>query len=423
MRKNRNIMFSLLIGFVLCTALVVPAFAAEQFKVWWYEGDDSAMGISWKGALDKLQAAHPDVEIIFEQKSFEETQTTARMVLNSDEAPDVMETNKGNGTAGQYVKDGLLTNLEAMAKERGWDNILSSSLQATCRYSSDGYMGSGDMYGITTYGEFVMVYYNKDMFDKYGLSVPTSLEEFEAIADTFVANGIVPIAVGGASQWPATQNWFELVLYKADRDLVNKYQMVAPDVDLKSAPFVYGAEKLEEYVKKGYFDPNVTGIDYDGANMGFLQQTYPMNLTGSWMYGSFIDQIDFAWDVFLLPGKTLNIGSGGNLLVVPEKAKNKELAYEFLNLVLSPEAQTAMANSGGIPVNANLDDITDPKIKRLNELFSTLVKNDGLSFYPDWPVPNFMEALGGAIQQLFSGSLDANGMLETISAEYDSYKE
>jgi raffinose/stachyose/melibiose transport system substrate-binding protein len=284
-------------------------------------------------------------------------------------------------------------------------------------------MGSGDLYGITTYGEFVMVYYNKDMFDKYGLSVPTSLEEFEAIANTFVENGIVPIGVGGADQWPATHNWFELVLYKADRDLVNKYQMVSPDVDLKSEAFAFGSQKLEEYVKKGYFDPNVTGIDYDGANLGFLQQTYPMMVTGSWMYAWAIEQTDFAWDVFLMPGKNLNTGSGGNLFVVPERAKNKELAYDFLDLVLAQEAQTVMANAGGIPLNANLDDISDAKIKRLNELFSTLVKNDSLSFYPDWPVPNFMEVLGGGLQELLAGSTDTNGLLETISYEYDSYKE
>ena len=38
-------------------------------------------------------------------------------------------------------------------------------------------MGSGKLYGITDYGEFVMVYYNKDMFAKYNLKVPTSYDE------------------------------------------------------------------------------------------------------------------------------------------------------------------------------------------------------------------------------------------------------
>jgi raffinose/stachyose/melibiose transport system substrate-binding protein len=345
------------------------------------------------------------------------------MVLNSDEVPDVMQTNKGNGTAGLYAKEGLLTNLSAVAKERGWDKILSPSVQMTCRYNEKGLMGEGDLYGITTYGEFVMVYYNKDLFDKFGLNVPTTLEEFEKVCDTFVANKIVPFAVGGSSQWPVTQNWFELVLYKADRKLVNGYQMLAKDVDLKGEAFLFGTQKLADYAKKGYFDPNVTGIDYDGANQGFVQQLYPMSLTGSWMYKWTIDQVKFNWDVFLMPNKKLNIGSGGNLFVVPAKAKNKDLAYDFIDLTLGADSQIAMANAGGLPVNADLSKVTDPKSRRQVEVFMSLVKNDALSFYPDWPVPNFMEILGGNLQELLAGSKDANAVVDALAQEYNAYRD
>ncbi len=409
---------------MLCIAFTLPLFAADkqQLKIWFYERDN-AMSASWHFAIEEFQKAHPDVEVLFELKTFEDTQTTALMVLNSHEAPDVMQINKGNATAGLYAKEGLLTNLETIAKERGWDSVMSPSIQATCRYNEQGLMGSGDLWGITTYGEFVMVYYNKAMFEKFGLSVPTSLEEFEKICDTFVENGIVPITLGGADQWPATHNWFELVLYKADRKLANKYQAVAADVDLKGPAFQFGTEKFIEYIKKGYFDPNVTGIDYDTSHPGFYaDQKYPLMLTGSWLYKIVIDNAAFDWDVFLMPGKTLNTGSGGNLFVVPKNAKNKEMAYEYLDLVLGKTAQTLMAQAGGIPINADLAAIEDPKTKRLNELFDRLVKNDGLAFYPDWPVPNFMEVLGSGLQMLLAGSDDAASFLESLSAEYDSYK-
>ena len=229
---------------------------------------------------------------------------------------------------------------------------------------------------------------------------------------------------GGALQWPATHNWFELVLYKFDRKLANDYQMVAKDVDLKGEAFRFGTEKFAEYVKKGYFDPNVTGIDYDNSHPGFhTEQKYPLLLTGSWLYKVIVDNAKFDWDVFLMPGKSLNTGSGGNLLVVPQNAKNKDLAYEYLDLVLGKDAQTVMANAGGIPVNVDPATIQDPKTKRLNELFSQLVKNDALAFYPDWPVPNFMEVLGGGLQGILAGNADVDGLLNTISAEYDSYKK
>jgi raffinose/stachyose/melibiose transport system substrate-binding protein len=408
--------------------IVVASFtfgaAKKQFKIWYFEREN-AMAASWSWAMDEFKKKHPDVEVLFELKAFEEVQQNARMILNSDEAPDIMQTNKGNATAGQYVKDGLLTDLEAIAKKRGWDKAMSPSIQTTCRYSNKGMMGSGDLWGITTYGEFVMVYYNKTMFAKYGLKVPANLDEFEKICDTFKSKGIIPFALGASSSWPTTHNWFEMVLYKANRKLVNNYQILGKDVDLKGEAFRFGTQKLADYIKKGYFDPKANGILYEDANLSFVQQVHPMMLTGSWLYKWVDDNIKdkFEWDIFLMPGKKLNTGSGGNLFVVPKNAKNKEYAYEYIDLVLGKAAQTVMANNGGIPVNADVSAIKDPKTKRLNELFSTIVKNDGLSFYPDWPVPDFMTILSGDLQELIAGKKDVNALLESINKSYSDYRK
>ena len=52
--------------------------------------------------------------------------------------------------------------------------MLSSSLQTTAIYE-DGVMGYGNWYGVPNYGEFVLVYYNQEMFDEHGVEVPTTL--------------------------------------------------------------------------------------------------------------------------------------------------------------------------------------------------------------------------------------------------------
>ncbi len=394
------------------------------FRIWYYEPEDNAIGASWGQALEDFQAAHPEVTVEFELKTFEQIQQTAQMILNTDEAPDVMEINKGNATAGLYAKQGLLTDLTDVAAERGWNDLLGTSLQTTARYNDQGIMGDGPLYGVTTYGEFVMVYYNKDMFAEYGLEVPTSLEEFEAIADTFVEAGIVPISLGASSVWPETQNFYELVLYEADRDLIEGYQLFASDVDFHGPAFTFGAERLAEHVAKGYYGDNANGVIQDDATAAFAQGNFPMILTGSWMFGSFQTQItDFDWGIFILPGKTYNTGSGGNLLVVPENAQNKDLAYEFLDFALGENAQTVMANSGGIPINADVSQIADDKNRELNEAFASIVANDGLAFYPDWPAPGYMDVLGGSLQELIAGSVTPDAFLDQIAGPWQEYKD
>ena len=85
-------------------------------------------------------------------------------------------------------------------------------------------MGSGDWFGLPNYGEYVYVFYNKAMFDEAGVSVPTTLEEFEDVLQTFVDQGIVPLAGAGA-EYPAGQLWYQLVLAHADRSFVDAYQL------------------------------------------------------------------------------------------------------------------------------------------------------------------------------------------------------
>jgi raffinose/stachyose/melibiose transport system substrate-binding protein len=400
-----------------------PHTQEKVFKVWHYEAADSAMGQSWDDALKDFQAKHPDVKVEFELKTFDQIQQTGQMILSSDNVPDVMEINKGNATAGLYAKQGLLTDITDVAKERGWDKLMSSSIQTTCRYNEKGIMGSGPLYGVTTYGEFVMVYYNKDMFKKQGIEVPKTLEEFEAAADKFAKAGVVPIAIGAVDKWPVTQNFYELALYKADRNFINNFQLLQGEFNFQGPEFTYAAEKLVEHFKKGFYGANATGTAYGDANAAFTQGKHPMNLTGSWMFGSFLTGIkDFEWGLFVMPGKKFNTGSGGNLWVVPKNAKNKDLAYDFIDLTMAKKAQTVMANAGGIPLNADLTQIKDAHVKELNEAFSALLKNDGLAFYPDWPAPGYMDTLGGGLQELIGGTKSPKEFLDAIAGPYNEYK-
>ena len=423
-KLSRWLPILLVLGLLAVTQMPLQAQDKTTFTIWYYEQADSAMGQSWADAQADFQAAHPDVTINFELKTFDQIQQTAQMVLNSDSAPDVMEINKGNATAGLYAKQGLLTDLTDVATQRGWDKILSPSIQTTSRYNENGIMGSGPLYGVTTYGEFVMVYYNKDMFAKYGIDVPTSFDEFEAAAQKFVDAGVTPLTLGGLDKWPVTQNFYELALYKADRSFINDYQLFQGDVDFHGPEFTYAAQTLSDQMQKGFYSSSATGTSYDDANAAFVQGKFPMDLTGSWMFGSFLTGItNFQWGLFVMPGKTLNTGSGGNLWVVPASAKNKDLAYDFIDLTLQQKAQTIMANAGGIPVNADLSQVTDAHIKELNEAFSNIVANDGLAFYPDWPAPGYMDTLGSGLQELIGGTMSVSDFLDYIGSPWHDYKD
>jgi raffinose/stachyose/melibiose transport system substrate-binding protein len=302
---------------------------------------------------------------------------------------------------------------------RGWDKLLSPSIQTTARYDERGVMGAGKWYGVPNYAEYVMVYYNKDAFEKAGVKVPTTFEEFTAALDTFAKDGTTPLAVGGA-EYPAQQIFYQLALSKAQRPWVDALQLYKGKVDFKGPEFKYAADTFADWVKKGYIGKDSAAIKAEDMGVSFIGGKYPILVSGSWWFGRFASDIkDFEWGSFLWPGNTMNAGSSGNIWVVPENAKNKDLAYDFIDITMKKDIQNLLGNSGGIPVAADPAAITDPKSKELIENFNALSTSDGLAFYPDWPAPGYYDVLVSGVQNLINGTKTPDQVLDEIAGPYN----
>jgi raffinose/stachyose/melibiose transport system substrate-binding protein len=252
----------------------------KVLKLWHYEGANSAMGIAWNEAIKQFKASHPGVEVKFEAKGFEQIRQNASMILNSDDAPDVMEYNKGNASAGLLSKQGLLTDLTGEVTKRGWDNQISASLQTTARYDADGVMGGDKWYGVPNYGEYVMVYYNKDQFATHHVQVPTTLAGLESAMDTFVKAGVTPLSVGGA-EYPAQQIFYELALSKASRSWVDDFEQYKSKVDFHGPELTFAANTFADWVRKGYIAKNSAGIKAEDMGVAFEQGKFPWSSPGA----------------------------------------------------------------------------------------------------------------------------------------------
>jgi raffinose/stachyose/melibiose transport system substrate-binding protein len=396
-----------------------PDGAGKTLTLWHYESDTSAMGIAWNAAIEKFEE-ETGAKVEFEAKSFEQIRSTASQVLNSDASPDILEYNKGNATAGLLASQGLLTDLDPAVEAYGWDDKLAESLQTTARYDEDGVMGNGAYYGIPNYGEFVEVYYNKDAFAEYGIEVPTTFDEFEAALATFKENGVTPLAES-AAEYPLGQLFYQLALSDATREWVNDYQLYTGTVDFQDENFTFAAETIEDWVDKGYISKDSTGLKAEDAGTSFINGTNPIFYSGSWWYGRMVTDITtFDWGTFLFPEAKMSPGSSGNLWVVPENSKQKDLAYKFIDITMSPEIQALIGNNGGIPVAADAADITDPKSQELIANFTTLTEQDGLAFYPDWPTPTFYDQLNAGLQELVNGTKSPEDVLTQLGEDYQS---
>lgn len=394
---------------------------ADTLTVWHYENDESAMGQAWARAIEIFEDEHPDVTVKVENQTFEQIQKNASIFLTGDDVPDVMEYNKGNATAGQLAAQGLISPLTDEAESRGWDDVLPASIQTTGMYDEQGLMGSGDWYGVANYGEFVGNYYNDDMFTANGIEIPTDFDSFESALAAFKEKGITPLAEAG-SEYPMGQLWYELVLHYGDRDLVDDYQLFADDVDFHDDAFTQATNKLDEWIKAGYIASDSAALTAEDMGVSFINGTYPIMVSGSWWFGRLNEEIPFQWSQGLFPGNDLHPGSSGNLWVVPENAANKELAYDFIDITLSDEVQEILGQAGGLPVAGDASTITDEKTKAMTDNFNTILDEDGLAFYPDWPVAGFYDVIVSEMQSLINQSKTPDEVLDSLSSAYEQGK-
>ena len=86
----------------------------------------------------------------------------------------------------------------------------------------------------------------------------------------------------------------------------------------------------------------------------------------------------------------------------------------------SKTAQNTSAQLGGLPVAGDSSVITDENTKTLQQNFDSVVKNDGLAFYPDWPVPGFYDQLVSFGQSIVNGSKSPTDALTALGQYYDS---
>ena len=397
----------------------------KTLRIVQYENPTSAQGQGWQKALEIFQRKHPDVEVTFEQTSFDAARQNAKITLSGNNVPDVVEFNKGNADGGQLAAQGLLEPLTEQVTKRGWDKKVTGSMSAFAKYDEDGYAGSGEWYGVPNIGEYVMFYYNKELFRKAGITtLPTTVAGFEAAMDKLVAAKIIPISSSAATSQGFNQMWvwYSLVSAQAGRQQIDDFMFVRQPVDFKAAPWSDGTRKFQEWIDKGYVGDKLGGLSFEQATVNFLSGKAAMLIWNNGEFARIRKDAEFDWDYFTLPGANMTMGSSGHLWGVPAKAANKDLAYEWIDTTLSPEVQNEIGKLGGLPLAGDASVITDPITKKLTERFNELVRADTLTYYPDYPVPGFLDFIQQHMQAMSNKNETADQYIDTLQKFYDDGK-
>ncbi len=222
---------------------------------------------------------------------------------------------------------------------------------------------------IVAYGLFV----NKDMFERYGLALPNTPEEFLECCRVFKENGIeTPV---GANRW-----WLETFVFaQAYADLYNGGNTEAEIEALNKGERKYsdymrpGFEFLQEMIDKGYIDAK-TAYTYEaieGEGPDFLAQKTPIVMAywGAANTETAYGNPDFELQVIGFPS------SRGQMPVIPitgyaisADAENLEDTKRVLEIITSDELLRTYAEVNRIIcASKNVEVKCIPALKPLND--------------------------------------------------------
>lgn len=267
-------LLAIVLACMLLAAMLPAALAEEAELVWWGWTPGSPVNESF---IEAFNQTYPDIKVTWKQVSIDDYDATIKPALAYGEGVDIFECSAGSANGGITVFAGQAVDLtpaliEALGEDYA-DKLSETSLNTMTVDGQLKALGVGTVYAGN-------LWINKDLFDQYGVEIPTDMESWKAAVKTFEDNGLIGFVQG------AGQGAFNMDTFHAISDNVNPGQFTKAcrgEVEWTDETFVTALNLWKSLFDEGIMQPGALGLQqYPEANNLFLSQQAAMVMMGSW---------------------------------------------------------------------------------------------------------------------------------------------
>lgn len=323
---------------------------SADIRVWLNGTDTPQEARDW---LKKtFEEDNPGSTLTIEQQEWDGLVEKLTTALSSEsETPDVVEI--GNTQAPTFTSAGAFAPLTDELDDLGGDDLLPGFVE--------GATVDGETYAVPYYAGSKYIFYRKDLLEKAGLEVPTTLDEFVQTAIALKKDNPKPANFSGF--WFPGQDWRNgaAFVWSAGGDLAVE-DGGEWSGSLSSPESVAGLEMAQQLFTEA------SGAPKDGNEADpwtpFCAGEVGMMSTPGWVKGLLDDPETGCPDghakqvgVFALPGpdgEPAPVLLGGSDIAIAAKSAHQDLAQEAVELMLSDDYQTLMAEAGLTPARTSL---------------------------------------------------------------------
>jgi multiple sugar transport system substrate-binding protein len=372
----------------------------------------------WNQIVADFEAANPSIKVNVEVSDWDSYWDKLKTQLAAGTPPDVFAMDAPLYL--DYQSRGVLLNIQPYL-DKNPDMLKDVYPQTLEAYKTpDGY------YGLPRDFQTIVLFYNKDMFDKAGVAYPTdqwTWDDLRAAAKQLTKDndGDGKIDQYGFifDQWDMEVGWSE-ALWSYGGDIISADHTKT----LIGEPKAREAwQMLNDMVFVDKSVPDANTIGQFGGDL-FQAGVAAMTPMGHWAVPGY-NTAGFKYDVVLMPkgpaGQATSVNSAG--FVVAKASKNPDAAFAFIQFAISKAGQTRLAELGfACPVLKSVaegPEFLEQKGSSLNQKIFL----DALTFAHMKPVfkgyDEWASTVGDGMGAVWRGEAELNPTLDDIVKQAD----
>lgn len=358
---------------------------------------------------ETFEAEHEGSTLVIEEQQWTGLVDKLTTSLSSNDSPDIVE--MGNTQAAAFTSAGALADLSDIEADLGGDDLLPGFVEA----------GSwdGTLYAAPYYSGARVVFYNTAQYEQAGVAVPTTLEEY--ISNAVSIAGQLP---GVSGVYFPGKDWYNALPFIWENGgEIAVLDGEEWDAQLSSPESLAGLAQVQELMVRA----SLAAKDGDETEawVPFRTEKAATLSAPSWAYWSIVADEDGAdtaltdsLGYYALPGMdggAAQVFAGGSNVGVAAKSKNVDLAKAALEIMLSDDYQTILAENGLVPAKTSLGDQVAAATPELAAVIAEAAANAKLT--PASPKWADVEAQG--LLQDFFVNIANGGDVEKLATELD----
>jgi raffinose/stachyose/melibiose transport system substrate-binding protein len=414
-------MFVVLAVALAATGMVSCKKGGNEIEIWHIQMDGDGPG-TFQRAAQRFEQANPGMKVKIEVMANDAYKQRLAVAMSANKMPDLFLSWSG-GPMYEYANNNKIQDLTPYMNANNYKERFLDAGIAQASYK-------GKIWGVpVTNVSVCTVFYNKDMFRSLNIRVPTTLSEFEAACGTLKANNITPFSLANKTQWTGSMYFMFLATrHGGTQPFINAVDGSGTFMD---PAFIFAGNKLQDWVKKGYFLEGFNGLDWDSgqARAPLYRGETAMLIMGSWFVSQAKDESPEFFPkmgIFTFPRDDQGTGNpgtvigtvGDNFYHISATSKNPAKAFELLTFLMDDQGVKDMVNDGKIPPVKGVH-ITDPL---LSELFAQVQAAPDMQLWYDQSLsPEVADVHKVTSQELFGLSLTSEQAAQRLQDAQANY--